>query len=60
MYHLLIEQLESQALQKAQRIFRRLGGQITQVSDLIITNDIPLYTKCYTHSYNKLVARLHL
>ena len=50
MYHLLIEQLESQALLRAQRIFRRLGGQITQVSDLVITNNIPLYTRCYVHS----------
>ena len=60
MYHLLIQQLESQALQRAQRIFRRLGGQITQTHGLITTNDIPLYTSCYIHSYNKLVARLHL
>ena len=60
MYHLLIEQLESQALLRAQRIFRRLGGQITQVSDLIITDNIPLYIRCYTHSYNKLVTRLNL
>ena len=60
MYHILIEQIESQALIQAQRLFRRLGGQITQVSDLIITDDIPLYTKCYIHSYNKLVARLNL
>lgn len=44
MYHILIEQIESQALIQAQRLFRRLGGQITQVSDLIIANDIPLYT----------------
>lgn len=58
MCHLLIEQLESQALIQAHRLFRRLGGQITQVSDLIITNDIPLYTKCYIHSYNKLTKRL--
>ena len=58
MYHLLIEQLESQALIQAHRLFRRLGGQIHQVSDLIITNDIPLYTKCYIHSYNKLLNRL--
>ena len=50
MYHLLIEQLESQALLRAQRIFRRLGGQITQVSDLVITNNIPFYTRCYVHS----------
>ena len=50
MYYLLIEQLESQALLRAQRIFQRLGGQITQVSDLVITDNIPLYTRCYTHS----------
>ena len=58
MYHILIEQLESQALIQAHRLFRRLGGQIHQVSDLIITNDIPLYTQCYVHSYNKLLNRL--
>lgn len=58
MYHLLIQQIESQALIQAQRLFRRLGGQIHQVSDLIITNDIPLYTQCYVHSYNKLIKRL--
>ena len=58
MYHLLIQQIESQALHQAQRLFRRLGGQIHQVSDLIITNDIPLYTRCYIHTYNKLLNRL--
>ena len=58
MYHLLIQQIESQALRQAQRLFSRLGGQITQVHDLIITNDIPLYTKCYVHAYNKILNRL--
>jgi hypothetical protein len=56
--HYLTEQIESQALDRAQKLFRRLGGQITQVSDLIITNDIILYTKCYVHSYNRLVKSL--
>jgi hypothetical protein len=56
--HHLIQQIESQALDRAQKLFRRLGGQITQISDLIITNDIPLYTKCYVHSYNRLVKGL--
>lgn len=54
MYHL---QLESQAILQAQRIFQRLGGKITQVSSLVITNDILLYTQCYVHSYNKLLRK---
>ena len=57
MHHLLIQQLESKALHRAQRIFRRLGGHIEQISDLIITDNIALYTKCYIHSYNKLLRK---
>lgn len=55
--YILIEHIEAQAIDQAQRIFRRLGGQITKVSDLIITNNIPLYIQCYVHSYNKILKK---
>lgn len=57
MYHILIEHIEAKAISQAQRIFRRLGGQIAQVSDLIITDNIPLYTQCYVHAYNKILKK---
>lgn len=44
-------------MHQAQRIFQRLGGHIEQIHDLIITDNIPLYTQCYIHSYNKLIKK---